>query len=155
MDADAVFAAENVLVLAARPGEAVRHCGALIARLCRQGRPPFVVVLTDGNAAGADADRQARAELAACGLDGGRLLMFGIAGEVPAAGPLLQAAVAALCFVTWRHDCNVVCASGPALSAAKAATMASGLGLVQANEGVFRLLAPPRPSARDTDRPPA
>jgi hypothetical protein len=155
MDADAVFAAENVLVLAARPGEAVRHCGGLIARLCRQGRPPFVIVLTDGNAAGADADRQARAELAACGLDSGRLLMFGIAGDVREGGRLFQAAVAALGFVSWRHDCNVLCASGPALSVAKAAAMASGLGLVQANEGVFHLLAPPRPSARDTDRPQA
>jgi LmbE family N-acetylglucosaminyl deacetylase len=155
MDADAVFAAENVLVLAARPGEAVRHCGALIARLCRQGRPPFVVVLTDGNAAGKEADRQARAELAACGLDGGRLLMFGIAGEVPEAGSLFQAAVAALGFVSWRHDCNVLCAPDASLPVARAAAAASGLGLVGADEGVFHLLAPPRPSARDTDRPPA
>jgi LmbE family N-acetylglucosaminyl deacetylase len=149
MDADALFATENFLVLAARPGEAVRHCGALIARLCRQGRPPFVVVLTDGNAPAAAADRQARAELAACGLAGGRLLMFGIAGEPPAAGPVFAAAVAALGFVTWRHDCNALCAPDAALPVARAAAAASGLGLVHADAGAYRLLATPRRSARD------
>jgi LmbE family N-acetylglucosaminyl deacetylase len=149
MDVDTLFETEIALVLAARPGEAVRHCGRLIARLCRQGRPPFVVVLTDGNAAGAEADRQARAELAGCGLDGGRLLMFGIAGDVPQTGTLFQAAVAALGFVSWRHDCNVLCASEPTLPVARAAAMASGLGLIRADAGVFHLLAAPRRSARD------
>jgi LmbE family N-acetylglucosaminyl deacetylase len=127
----------------------VRHCGELIARLCRLGRPPFVVVLTDGNAAGMEADRQARAELARCGLDGGRLLMFGIAGDVPAGGRLFDAAVAALCFVSWRHDCNALCAPDAALPVARAAASASGLGLVQAEQGAYRLLAAPRRSARD------
>ncbi len=149
MDADAIFATENVLVLAARPGDAVRHCGDLIARLCRQGRPPFVVVLTDGNAAGAEADRQARGELARCGLDAGRLLMFGIAGEPPVAGRLFHAAVAALCFVSWRHDCNVLCAPDAALPVARATAEASGLGLVRADAGAHCLLAAPRGSARD------
>jgi LmbE family N-acetylglucosaminyl deacetylase len=149
MDADTVFATENVLVLAARPGDAVRHCGALIGRLCRQGRPPFVVVLTDGDAPGADADRQARAELAACGLDSGRLLMFGIAGDAPAAGRLFAAAVTALGFVSWRHDCNVLCAPDAAMPVARAAAAASGLGLVRAEAGAYHLIATPRRNARD------
>jgi LmbE family N-acetylglucosaminyl deacetylase len=149
MDAATILAAETVLVLAARPGEAVRDCGALIAHLCRQGRPPFVVVLTDGNAAGAEADRQARAALAACGLDGGRLLMFGIAGELPAEGTLFDAAVRALCFVAWRHDCNVLCAPPAALPLARAAVAASGVGLVRADQGAYHLIAAPRRSARD------
>jgi hypothetical protein len=149
MDAAALFDTENLLLLAARQGDAVRDNAGLIARLCRQGRPPFVVVLTDGNQDGARADQQARSELAECGLDGGRLLMFGIAGEIPEAGPVFDAAVAALNFVSWRHDCNVLCASGAALPVAKAAAMASGLGLVRAGVGGYHLLAAPRRSARD------
>jgi hypothetical protein len=149
MDTSEVFATEIALILAERPGDAVRHCGALIAALCRQGRPPFVVVLTDGNQAGAEADREARAELAGCGLPDGRLLMFGIAGAIPAAGRVFDAAVAALCFVSWRHDCNVLCAPAAALPVARAAASASGLGLVQAGEGGYHLLAAPRRSARD------
>jgi hypothetical protein len=149
MDAATLFEAETTLVLAVRPGDAVRDNAALIARLCRQGRPPFVVVLTDGNEAGAEADRQARAGLAECGLDGGRLLMFGIAGELPAGGPVFQAAVAALCFVAWRHDCNVLCAPEPAMVLARAAAGTSGVGLVGVADGLYHVAAAPRRSARD------
>jgi len=149
MHPDELFATEISLILAERPGDAVRHCGALIADLCRQGRPPFVVVLTDGNAAGAEADRQARAGLAACGLDGGRLLMFGISGELPASGPVFQAAVAALCFVAWRHDCNVLCTPPPAMVLARAAAAASGVGLVGVADGLYHVAAAPRRSARE------
>jgi hypothetical protein len=149
MEPNELFATETALILAERPGDAVRHCGTLIRHLCRQGRPPFVVVLTDGNQAGAQADRQARAELAGCGLPDGRLLMFGIAGAVPEAGRVFDAAVAALCFVSWRHDCNVLCAPAPSLPVAQAAAAASGLGLVGAGEGGYHLLQAPRRSARD------
>jgi len=151
MDPASLFDTENVLVLAERPGDAVRHCGDLIARLCRQGRPPFVVVLTDGNAGGVAADRDARAGLAQCGLAGGRLLMFGITGAVPGSGPLLEAAVRALCFVSWRHDCNVLCAPAPAMPVARAAAAASGLGLVRTDRGQYHLVQAPRRSARETD----
>jgi hypothetical protein len=149
MDAVALLDTENVLILAERPGDAVRQCGPLIARLCGRGRPPFVVVLTDGNADGADADRQARTELAICGLDGGRLLMFGIAGDLPGGGKVFEAAAAALCFVGGRHDCNVLCAAGAALPVARAASAASGLGLVASVGGLYHLLEAPRRSARD------
>jgi LmbE family N-acetylglucosaminyl deacetylase len=149
MDAAALFDAENALILAARPGDAVRDFGGLISRLCRQGRPPFVVVLTDGNTAGADADRQARAELAACGLDGGRLLMFGIAGDLPDSGKVFEAAAAALCFVSWRHDCNVLAAPARVLPLARAATAMSGLGLVAKDGGLYHVVEAPRRSARD------
>ncbi len=149
MDPAHLFETETALIVAARPGEAVRHVGTLIARLCRRGRPPFVVVLTDGNRDGAEADRQARAELAGCGLDGGRLLMFGVAGEPPTGGRVFDAAVAALCFVSWRYDCNVLCAHAPALPVAQAAAATSGLGLVRAHEAVYHLLQAPRRSARE------
>jgi hypothetical protein len=149
MDQVALLDTETVLVLAERPGDAVRHCADLIARLCRQGRPPFVVVLTDGDASGKAADRQARAGLAACGLDGGRLLMFGIAGDLPDAGPVFDAAVAALCFVSWRHDCNVLCAPATTLPIALAVVAASGVGLVGIVNGRYQSIAAPRRSARD------
>jgi hypothetical protein len=149
MNAAGLFDAENALILAARPGDAVRDFGALIARLCRHGRPPFVVVLTDGNATGADADRQARAELAECGLDGGRLLMFGIAGDLPDSGKVFDAAVAAVCFVSWRHDCNVLAGPAAVLPLARAAAAASGLGLVAQDGGLYQIVEAPRRSARD------
>ncbi len=151
MDADGLFDTETVLLLALRPDDAARQHGALIARLCRQGRPPFVVVLTDGDAAVASADRQARDGLAACGLDTGRMVMFGIAGALPAAGPVFDASVAALCFLGWRYDCNLLCAASAALPPARAAAHASGLGLVAFDADGYRLIAPPRRSARDAD----
>jgi hypothetical protein len=147
MHVSPLFDTENTLILAAGPDDAVRHCGALIAALCRQGRPPFVIALGD---AGADADRAA---LAACGLAGGRLLIFGIPGELPVDGPVFAAAVRALSFVSWRYDCNLVCAPAPVLPIARAAAAASGLGLIAAEAGGYRLIAPPRRSAREADAP--
>jgi hypothetical protein len=149
MDAVSLLESETVLLLAERPAEAVGARAGLVAALCRWGRPPFVVVLTDGGAGGAAADRAARGGLTALGLDSGRLLMFGIADRVPHGGPVFDAAVAALCFVTWRHDCNVVCASAATLGVARAAAMASGLGLVGADDRQYHLLQAPRPSARE------
>ncbi len=149
MDAVSLLESETVLLLAERPAEATGGRAGLIAALCRQGRPPFVVVLTDGGMGGAAADRAARDGVAALGLDGGRLLMFGIPERVPDGGPVFDAAVAALCFVAWRHDCNVVCASAATLDVARACAGASGLGLVGADDRQYHLLQAPRPSARE------
>ena len=147
-----IFQSETTLILAERPGDEVRQYGDLIATLCRAGRPPFVVVLSDGTLSAGLADRRVRAGLEGLGLATGRMLMFGIAGDVPTAGPVFEAAVQAVCFVSWRHDCNVLCVASetPAVhTLASAAVEASGLGLVTRPGGTYRLVAAPRRSARD------
>ena len=144
---------DNILILVERPGDEVQRFGDLIAALCRAGRPPFVVVLTDGPALDPAADARTRHTLARLGLDGGRMLMFGIAGEAPRSGPVFQAAVRALCFVTWRHDCNILAAPAGLTFLAQAVADQSGLGLAQAAGSQLHLLRPPSRSARE-DPPP-
>ncbi len=145
------IASENVLVLAEQPGDELRFYGGLIDGLCRAGRPPFVVVLTDGPVLDPAADRIVRQELAGLGLEGGRMLMFGIAGALPSDGPVFDAAVRSLCFVSWRHDCNVLLApqTGPAASLARAAAAESGLGLAEYGAASLRLVVAPQRSTRD------
>ena len=148
---DTLLTSETLLVLAERPGAVLHGCGALIAQLCRAGRPPFVVVLTDGPVLDAAADGRVRDELASLGLDAGRLLMAGLAGAVPESGQVFDALVQAVCFVAWRHDCNVVLApaAGPAADVARVAGQASGLGLGHYQDGRVQVAAAPRRSARE------
>lgn len=125
------FASDNVLLLADQPAGAMPGCAAMIAALCRAGRPPFVVVLADGPAPAAD-EAALRAGLAAAGLDG-RLLMFGLPGVVPEAGAVFEAAVRALGFVTWRRDCTLIVTAGAGASrVAQAAVAESGLRVTAA-----------------------
>ena len=144
-----IFAAERALLLAERPGDETRLFGPLIRALCRAGRPPFVVVLTDGPAPNPAADRQVREALAGLGLEAGRMLRFGIAGAAPEAGPVFEAAVAALGFVSWRHDCNVIAAPPALRGLADAVVGRTGVGQVEAGGGSLRVLQAPRQTARD------
>lgn len=140
---------ENLLVLAERPGDESLFCGGLIARCCRRGRPPFVVVLTDGsaspppsNAMTADQlanlhDRETRAAVRQLGLPAERLLMAGLLdGTLPAEGPAFNAIVHGLVTIMWARDCNVICAPVPgrlnraAARFARAVAERSGVGLV-------------------------
>ena len=82
-----ILAAETLLILAERPGDAAPGCGGLIVERCRAGRPPFVVVLTDGPVLDAAADEAVRRELAGLGLASGRMLMFGLAARGAGGGP--------------------------------------------------------------------
>jgi len=45
---DALFGQGRILVLAPHPDDESLGCGGLIAESCRLGRPPLVVILTDG-----------------------------------------------------------------------------------------------------------
>jgi LmbE family N-acetylglucosaminyl deacetylase len=140
---------ENVLLLAERPADPARDAAAPIAALCQAGRPPFVVVLSDGD--DPDPDARARQALRGLGLGEGRMLMFGIQGAVPSAGPVYDATVRALCFVAWRHDCNLLVAPEALTTLAWDVVRASGVGLACYAAGSVDLLAPPRPSAREVD----
>ncbi len=150
-------ATENLLVLAAHPGEEVLHCGGLIAHACARGRPPLVALLTDG-AAGPDADaraadlaRRAHQAAAALGLPPARLFLFGLHPGA-AADPVLHAAlIDALCFLMWSRDCGVLVAPPPggpdhaaARNAAQAVAARTGIGTLAAEGAPF---TPPTPAA--------
>jgi LmbE family N-acetylglucosaminyl deacetylase len=136
---------ENLLILAARPGDESLIFGGLIARCCRRGRPPFVVVLTDGSAmpAGSNAmspdqraarhERETRAAARHLGLPANRLLMAGLLdGAEPREGPAFDALVDGIRLIMWARDCNVICASDqPDIHRIAAAVAASsGVGLL-------------------------
>ncbi len=106
---------ENLMILAPRPGDESLHCGGLIARSCRRGRPPYVVVLTDG-ATVSDPSREAatRAATRALGLPANRLLLAGLFyNTLPTQGPAFDAIVHGITTVMWARDCNIICAPWP------------------------------------------
>ena len=121
---ETITGCENLLVLATRPSDETADCGGLIARSCRRGRPPFVVVLTDGSTSdpanppdrqAALQERRSRTAVRHLGLPAHRLLMAGLFDvTVPAGGPAFEAVVQGVTMIMWGRDCNVICA--PALN---------------------------------------
>jgi LmbE family N-acetylglucosaminyl deacetylase len=120
---EAITGSENLLILASHPGDESLFCGGLIARSCRRGRPPFVMVLTDGSAShppsnayspdrlAALHERETRAAVKCLGLPANRLLMAGLFdGTIPREGKLFDALVEGVMLVMWARDCNVICA---------------------------------------------
>lgn len=125
---DVLIGAGAPLILAPHPDDESLGCGGLIAACCAMGRPPIVVVLTDGarshpgSAAFPPARlvalraAETRAAVAALGLAPSRLHFMGLPdGEVPRRGPALEGAAAALAAIardsgvgtilaTWEHD---------------------------------------------------
>ena len=103
-------------------------CGGLIAEACARGRPPFVLVLTDGAGShpgsraypparlAALREAEARAAAAALGLPPGRVGFLRLPDTAaPTSGPTFDAAVRAilgraaevgcgLLLAPWRHD---------------------------------------------------
>jgi LmbE family N-acetylglucosaminyl deacetylase len=124
-----VIEAENLLILAANPGDQTLFCAGLIAGCCARGRPPFVMVLADGQEeapgcspeeANDQANRRANdmvAGLARLGLPAARVLLAGLTcGKVPREGPVFAAAVRAVRLVMWARDCNAIVAPWPGLA---------------------------------------
>ena len=148
-DIGQLAATENLFVLATRPGEETLCCGGLIALALERGRLPVVAVLTDGGGTDpAEATRRAeararesRAATAALGLPEERLFLLGLyEGMAPASGtPFHEQLLAALIFLMWSRDCNVIVAPREragrhdhAVAEAAARTVAeqTGVGLV-------------------------
>jgi LmbE family N-acetylglucosaminyl deacetylase len=139
-----VFGGETLAILAPHPDDESLGCGGLIAEACAQGRPPFIVVLTDG-AGSHPRSRQYPAErlralreteclaaLACLGMPQGRAAFLRCPDtKAPLDGPDAAAAaeaVAALLscngcgtlLTTWRHDphCDHLAAANIAACAA-------------------------------------
>jgi LmbE family N-acetylglucosaminyl deacetylase len=154
---------ENLLVLAPRPGDESLHCGGLIARCCRRGRPPFVVVLTDGSTLSASSgheppdvlarrhEQETRMAMRCLGLPPQRLLLAGLFDEaVLASGLAFDALVRGITLVMWARDCNIICVATesqataiPALASRVAAEVVrqSGVGLLSCQPITGRSLA--------------
>jgi LmbE family N-acetylglucosaminyl deacetylase len=149
---------ENLLILVPHPGDESVFCGGLIARLCRRGWPPFVMVLTDGSASDGLNNEAARARLAnqrrretqealrLLGLPAHRLLMAGLfERSLTADGAPFERLVEGVTMVMWARDCNVICApwesgSGGDVAVAHrvACQVAAGSGVGQVFYGMFR-----------------
>jgi LmbE family N-acetylglucosaminyl deacetylase len=121
---DAVLGGGTVLVLAPHPDDESLGCGGLIAACCAAGRPPLVVVLTDGTAShpGSAAFPPARlaalrrvetrSAVAALGLPRGRLRFMGLPdGRAPREGPAMASAAAALARIAGEHRVGTILTS--------------------------------------------
>ena len=121
-EAEAIVGPGRTLILAPHPDDECLGCGGLIATLCAMGRPPRVVVLTDGTGShpgvAADTLRSLReqetvASLRALGHGEAPIFMRLRDTAAPHAGAAFDAAVdqlvalldgcATLC-APWRHD---------------------------------------------------
>jgi LmbE family N-acetylglucosaminyl deacetylase len=125
---DEIIGGGTALVLAPHADDESLGCGGLIAEACASGRPPLVVVLTDGALSHPDsrshppsrlrAVRRAEVQTAVAilGLGSERLHFLEIPdGRAPHAGPGMEAAAASVAdlarahkagtiFATWEHD---------------------------------------------------
>ncbi len=121
-DVDTIVGRGRTLILAPHPDDESLGCGGLIAELCRQGRTPLVVVLTDGtgshpgsstmNAAALQRLREQEATDAvrALGLTDTDALVFMRLRDTaaPHAGPAFEEAVTRLAALA--ADCETICA---------------------------------------------
>ena len=122
------FAPGTVLILAPHPDDETLGCGGMIATACARGRPPVVVVLTDGTGSHSGSpsypparlralrEAEARTATALLGLPPDRLHFLGLPDtRAPHCGPAFEGAMRAvaglaresgagtLC-TTWQHD---------------------------------------------------
>jgi LmbE family N-acetylglucosaminyl deacetylase len=150
IDFRGITAGRNLMVLVTAPLDVAQFCAQLIAEACLRGRPPFVVVLTDGSGGGtesaaADAsaatqERRIRAIVRELGVPPEWFLMLGLHdGTAPLAGRKFDAVVAAISLIMWRRDCNTLVAPAPfdpradyraCHAMAMAAAHASGVGFI-------------------------
>lgn len=120
-DLDAV-APSTALVLAPHPDDESLGCGGLIATACARGRPPIVVVVTDGAGShpGSASHPPARlqevreaelhAAVAILGLPPGRVALLRLPDtRAPQEGADFEAAVAAVAGLVRRHDATTIC----------------------------------------------
>ncbi|GAA0593932.1 PIG-L family deacetylase [Craurococcus roseus] len=125
---DEITVGGTTLVLAPHPDDESLGCGGLIAEACARGRPPVVVVLTDGSMSHPSSrshpaprlralrQTETQAAVSALGVEGGRLHFLGLPdGRAPCAGAAMEEAAARVAelaqlyqaraiLTTWQHD---------------------------------------------------
>jgi LmbE family N-acetylglucosaminyl deacetylase len=121
-DLDTIAGSGRVLILAPHPDDESLGCGGLISELCRLGRPPLVIVLTDGTGSHpsspsvpASVLRQLREHEAADALhhlginDRGSLIFLRLRDTAaPHSGPDFDDAVARI--AAYAPGCETICA---------------------------------------------
>lgn len=141
---DAVIGGEPALVLAPHADDESLGCGGLIAAASATGRPPFVLILTDGTGSHPNSrsypparlkavrEQEARNAVAILGLPPERIGFLRLPDTAaPTSGPAFEEAVAAILSVVqatgaatllapWQHDphCDHLAAHGMATVAA-------------------------------------
>jgi len=145
-DLDAIIGGGNVLILAPHPDDESLGCGGLIAACCAAGRPPCVLVLTDGVGSHprsvsyppavlrATRETEARNAVAALGLGPDRIAFLGLPDTAaPHDGVAFDRAVQVIVWragimgcatiaAPWQHDphCDHLAAHRMAAAAAAA-----------------------------------
>jgi LmbE family N-acetylglucosaminyl deacetylase len=146
-DLDEITGGGTALVLAPHPDDESLGCGGLIAEACARGRPPVVVVLTDGSMSHPSSRShppprlralrraEAQAAVGALGIESGRLHFLDLPdGRAPREGLAMEEAAARVAEIaraygagailtTWEHDPHPdhVAAQATAHSAARLA----------------------------------
>jgi LmbE family N-acetylglucosaminyl deacetylase len=146
---DSIVGSGTVLILAPHADDESLGCGGLIAECCARGRPPWVLILTDGvgshpnsrayPAARLRATREAEARqaVAELGLPADRIGFLALPDTAaPRAGPVFEWAVATIASraqeagctsiaASWRHDphCDHLAAHCIAVAVAQAAAL--------------------------------
>jgi LmbE family N-acetylglucosaminyl deacetylase len=113
----------TALILAPHPDDESLGCGGLIAACCAAGRPPFVLVLTDGAGSHprsvryppavlrARREREAREAVAALGLPPDRIAFLGLPDTAaPHDGEAFERAVSAIMALAKRLPCTSIAA---------------------------------------------
>ncbi len=113
----------TALVLAPHPDDESLGCGGLIAEACRAGRPPLVVVATDGAGSHPNSptwpaprlrdrrEAETRDAVACLGLPPGRLAFLRLADtQAPREGPAFERAVDRLAALATTHGCDTILA---------------------------------------------
>jgi LmbE family N-acetylglucosaminyl deacetylase len=120
---DAIIGTGKLLILAPHPDDESLGCGGLIAACCAAGRPPFVLVLTDGAGSHpgsrshpperlrATREAEARRALAALGLGPDHVAFLGLPdAAAPHDGPGFDRAVAAIVAQAEATVCTTIAA---------------------------------------------
>lgn len=123
-DLDAVTGGGTALVVAPHPDDESLGCGGLIAEACARGRPPVLVVLTDGSGSHprspshppgrlrARREAETRDAAAALGLPADRIHFMHLPdGAAPSEGAALEAAATRLAEIARRYDAGCVLAT--------------------------------------------
>jgi LmbE family N-acetylglucosaminyl deacetylase len=114
----------KVMIVAPHPDDETLGCGGLIAQLCAKGRPPVVVIATDGSRShpGSRAypperlrvlrAAEARRAVSILGLPEANLHFLGMGdGAMPRSGCEFKRAVAALNKIARENNCTTICGS--------------------------------------------